>query len=864
MRKYRIISIVISFILFSGVVLGLVTSNKNFQPRVTYTQQIEYLQTSAGTNFQIINDIFDNKAGSYDNDGFFPQLYETSLQGTYYGLSILDSISKLEVANKSKIIDYIMSHYNSTSGVFTDEYSSRYLGTDFSYTYYPLSTLLEVNAYALLSLSLLGSLNLIDGSKSINFLWSCYNPVSSGFIGQPYDPNLRDEFKISTMDNTYFAIITLDLLMASWSGNMNQKNELIAYINSLQNTNPIGWQYGGFYNDDNSSFNSLGLLFEPNMLSSYYCIKSLEVFGMESSINVVSFNQFLDSLYDSGVHYFRISKADFSNFTNVVATALGLELSQITNYLNINETEVSSFLYINRNSVGLWDGSTSIQKYELIDTFQILRSMFNAGKVGMFNNGDTQQMVNSLFSLFSDSEAFFLIPKEYNSLDLTHTMVQSFNLFDKVSDLDLLSLYSSITDSYYYDDYFLYDGFISYISEQGDNFHIGFRSYPIEFYSAGNEDYFSSIGTIMSHKATYKALDSLRMLFKLDDFGLTHDLSRLLTNIVDTQFLNPSYPDQDGAFLSLMEYNPSRAEFLSKSIHLEYSFYAIKIMELLTEYLGIGDITFINFDIGQFYEYLLGHTVETPEILYFQPSYTGNVDTIIRNTYYMVYILKSLDLYTLNSEKVEKFIEQNVDYTSIENVYYCYKIIELLDSELELSGNDLQGLIEDLYIPSLYDFYSSPTHTKINQEIFFWICDMTKSDLQIVAQYDENIILGNFFSLSASLFNLVLSDFEYNLSFRFECPQLGAPNIMDKEEENQFTLKVRIPQRSTNYPSIEGKLVAYDDTQKLVEKTISITTLYTQKYYQDDLNAAVVLSALFLIVPGGFVIISTKKTKKLR
>jgi len=191
MRKYKKVSVAISFILFFGVVLSLNTLNKNFQPDVTYKQQIELLQTSAGSNFQAINDIFNNKAGSYDSDGFFPQLYETSLQATYYGLSILDSISKLEVSNKSKITNYIMSHYNSTSGLFMDEYSSRYLGTDFSYTYYPLSTLLEVNSYALLSLSLLGGLNLIDTSKSINFLWSCYNPVSSGFIGQSYDPNLK-------------------------------------------------------------------------------------------------------------------------------------------------------------------------------------------------------------------------------------------------------------------------------------------------------------------------------------------------------------------------------------------------------------------------------------------------------------------------------------------------------------------------------------------------------------------------------------------------------------------------------------------------------------------------------------------------
>ena len=356
MRKYKLISVVIGFLLFFGVTFSFYEFNKDFQPKVTYTQDIDLLPTSAESNYQIINDIFNNKAVNYEDDGFFPQLYESSLQATYYGLSILNSIGKIDTINKSKFASYIMNHYISSSGIFMDEYASRYLGTDFSYTYYPLSTVLEVNCYALLSLSLLGKLNLINIGKSINFLWSCYNPISSGFIGQPYSSDLEDEFKISTMDNTYFAIITLELLKTSWSSRTNQKEGLIAYINTLQNTNSAGWQYGGFYNDNNSFFNSLGILFEPNLLSSFYCIKSLEIFDMVSSIDDVSFNQFLDSLYDPVNHYFRMSRVDFTNFTNIVATAIGLELSNITSYQTINRAEVISFLYNSKNLIGLWAG----------------------------------------------------------------------------------------------------------------------------------------------------------------------------------------------------------------------------------------------------------------------------------------------------------------------------------------------------------------------------------------------------------------------------------------------------------------------------------------------------------------------------
>jgi len=861
MRKYKLLSIVIGFLLFFGVILSLNTLNKDFQPKITYLKDPELLPSSAESNYQIINEIFNNKANSYEDDGFFPQLYEHSLQATYYGLFILNAIAKLEVANESKIISFIMSHYNSSSGLFMDEYAYRYLGTDFSYTYYPLSTVLEVNCYALLSLSLLGRLNLIDTNKFVNFLWSCYNPISSGFIGQPYQSDLAENFKISTMDNTYFAIKTLDLLlMGSWMGYSTPKAELITFINSLQNTNSFGWQTGGFYNDNSSFFDSLGILFEPNLLSSYYSIKSLEIFGMVSSINEVLFLQFLDSLYDPVDHYFRISKVDFTNFTNVVATAIGLELSEIMNYQTMNKSRVLSFLYSNRNTVGLWDGSTSIQKYELIDTFQILRSINNTGEVKMLNSGDTQQIIDSLFTLFSNSEEFYLIPSEYNTMDLTYAMIKSFDLFDKVFELDLQALYSGITNSYFYDDYFQYDGFISYICE--DNSYNGFRSYPIEFYSAGDKDYVNSLGYLMSHKATYQALDSLKSMYKLDDFGLTHNLSRMLTNIVDTQFLNASYSDQNGAFLPIMEFEPLRVELLSKNIFFEYSFYAIKTMELLTEYLNIGDITFIDFDINELYNYIQRHTVETSKILYFQPGYTDDIDTILQNTYYMIYILKTLDLYSFNSQKIKGFIEQNLDYNSIKNIYFSYKISDLLNLDVELNSYDLQELINNIFIASSYEFYMTNTHTTINQEIFLWICDMTKSDLEIVVEYDEDVILGTYLSINASLFNLILSDFEYNLSFQFEGAQLGV-HTMDKLGDNQFSLELLVPHLSINYPTIEGKLVAYDSTQKLTERSISIHTHYNQKYYKDEVSTSVVLSALFLGIPGGFVLISGKKTKKL-
>ena len=165
MKNYKLFSILFRIILFFGVILNLQTINKDFQPESTYTQNLELLPTTTDSPYQIINDIFTTKASNYEDDDFFSQIYGSSIQATYYALFILNSIGKIDIVNKSKISSYIMSYYNPSSGIFMDEYASRYLGTDFDYVYYPHSTVLEVNCYALLSLSLIIMLDLIDSGK---------------------------------------------------------------------------------------------------------------------------------------------------------------------------------------------------------------------------------------------------------------------------------------------------------------------------------------------------------------------------------------------------------------------------------------------------------------------------------------------------------------------------------------------------------------------------------------------------------------------------------------------------------------------------------------------------------------------------
>ena len=270
---------IFSLILGSVILTSSIVTNSYAYYRDVFSEPVPFESPFSSTysNRELIQEIIDNKINQYSEKGYFQQLYEANLQSIYFALFTLDTIDRLSAINESKILDVIMSYYSEEDHIFIDSYAKRYLDTDFSVDYYPLNTLLEVNCYALLTLDILDQIELINSLEMISFIWSCYQPVTSGFIGQPYYAALDTEFKIATMDNTYFAVQALNLLLPDWDNYQTKVNELIIFINSLQET---GSHYG-FKNDIDDSFYSLELYpgIEPTILSSYYCVKTLEIFG---------------------------------------------------------------------------------------------------------------------------------------------------------------------------------------------------------------------------------------------------------------------------------------------------------------------------------------------------------------------------------------------------------------------------------------------------------------------------------------------------------------------------------------------------------------------------------------------------------
>ncbi|NVM34509.1 MAG: hypothetical protein HWN81_02865 [Candidatus Lokiarchaeota archaeon] len=829
--KYFILLIVVVTLVFHPPTQGFSVYRARSNTKGNL-HDLDTLFTSTVDNSGIIDSIFDTKIQDYDNHSYYSQIYESSLQATYYALYILNTLGKLHTINKTAIINFVLSHYESSSNRFMDSLSYRYLNIDVSRDWsYPFSSTLETTCYATLSLELLDSLDLIDTQDIIDYIWSCYNTDTSGFIGQPYESTLPTIFKISTMDNTFFAVITLDLLISDWLMYLNQKNNIIQFINDLQ----IGegsWQTGGFFNDYYPDFDSLSPLFEPNLLSSFYSIKTLEVFGMEDIINRLDFHQFLNNSYDSLLNYFHIAPWEYiENYGNIVATSLGLILSDITEFTDINRVEVINFILSNRNSFGCWDQSTTITHHELIDTFQIIRSLENSQVISQLTLEERNQIGNAT-QFYYQMNGYSLLSEDYTSMNLVNTIVRSFELYGKLADINIQEIYAQITTSFTENYQVMFtNSFIGYLAKT--DIMAGFRSYPIEYYSNNNK--------LRSHKSTYYALDSLSRMFKLDDFLFEIDGNELISDIVATQFLNDSYYDTYGAFSPLWPYNSYyQSTFLNSNIRFEYSYYAIKCLELLAYQLGLGNITSLGVDTMALYNYIERNIIETPTELYFDPSYTSNIEVILEYTYYMIYILKTLNMYGKDSQKIITYVEANLDYENIKNVYFSYKISEILNIDIEFDRELTQQLVQKIYSEQYNEFYCTSNREVITYESFYWICEMARnSKIGIEASYSSIVDLGSYNHIEVSLDNLILHDFGTYLTFKFESNQLGA-HLFSEQPDGNHVADILIPFDPVYYPLIGGYLRAYEGSLVRAEQYISFDTTYTLEYnltIQNEINA---------------------------
>jgi prenyltransferase beta subunit len=788
--------------------------------------RLEFPKSSDATNLEIINTIFDSKNSDYSSSGYYPQIYSSSLQATYYALSVLEAIDRIDEIDQQKAIDYVISFYNSSSHQFLDENALRYLASEIPRRYLPLSTLLEINCYAVLSLSILNSLNRIDTTEIIDFIWDCYHPNLHGFIGQPYDSSLDEGFKIPTADNTYYAVIALDLLGIDWNQYSQERSDIISYIENLQSLSSDT----GFYNDYEPMFDSL-MEPEPNMFASYYCIKTLETLG-SAYVDVIDKNKFyqdLSSLYHSDEFYFDISSTVWvNNYSNIVATAINLELSDITGFTNFDRNEVVNFMLNNRVYRGGWEASTTIKYHELIDTFQIVRSLSNVGAISELIMSEKDE-IESFVGLFSQERGFSLISEDYTSVDLIYAVVTSYEHFDRLGELSIQELYDLLEGTVKESD----GNYRFFACTNLDLSKLSFRSKPYDYYSTGYHKYVEEMNSISSNKDIFKTLGALDKIFKLNDFASSYNLYTVLQAIIDSQFLDPLYTKNFGAFLiNNVNYSSERKNDL---IYLKYSYYALKAMELIADFFSLGSITGVyfsdlGFDRAALATYIVRNIIETPTELYFEVDYSDSVELALENLYFSIYILEALNQFSLDVNKIENFVLNNLNYSNVKNLYYCYKISEILDLNITFDVEQTHSLIQNIYSDIYDEFYATTEREFLEQETFLWVCEMAKNDqVRINARYSNSITLGGSNVFSVDLVNLILSDFGQYTTVKLESIQLGT-FVFDQMTNRTHQKEIHIPVDPNNYPVVIGELCVYDGSTKVAQLPISFNTTFDTIY----------------------------------
>ena len=827
MMKWKKNRVLISIVLIVVLAYFSTISIKSVaNPGERQNKNFDLLATSDTSNLEILEEIFDAKNADYAIYGYYPQIYSDSLQATYYALYVLDAIGKLGDIDQQAVVNYIMSFYNSSSHIFSDENSQRYLASKIHGRYYPLSTLLEVNCYAVLSLEILNSINLIDIAEMVTFIRSCYHTYLHGFIGQPYNSSLEEGFKVPTADNTYYSVITLDALGFDWNSRPQERDEIAFYIDSLQSIDSST----GFYNDNEGIFDSL-MEVEPNQFASYYCVKTLETFG-SSYVDIIDkpkFLQHIGALYHPEGAYFDISNSVWVvNYSNIVATAINLELADITGFTSFARSDVLAFIFDNRNYQGGWEASTSVKYHELMDTFQIVRSLSETGDISGLSLVEKDEIAFYI-TLFAQERGYSLLSEDYTSVDLLYSLVTSYEYFGKIGELNIQSIYDLLIGTVV-DRIGIYDFFAC---TSMDLTKTSFRSKPFDYYTDGHHKFVDEINAISSHETLFKTLDSLKKIFKLNDFAALYDLNSVLQDVIDSQFLDPSYTENFGAFL--IDNIASAPEWKNDLVYLQYSYYAIRTMETISQYLELGNIMSsyfadLGFDKIALATYIVRNIVESPVELYFDAKYSNNVELALENLYFTIYILNAIDQFSLDINKIRNFVINNLNYSNAKNLYYSYKISEYLDLNINFDVEQTHALVQSIYSDTYNEFYLTVERKELEHDVFLWLCEIAKTDdVRLSASYYDVVGLGGNNLFSVELANLIFWDFGQYTTVKLESAQLGTI-VLDQLGNHTYQKEVYIPIDFANYPIVEGELCVYDGAIKKGSVPFSFITEFDSQF----------------------------------
>jgi len=414
------------------------------------------------------------------------------------------------------------------------------------------------------------------------------------------------------------------------------------------------------------------------------------------------------------------------------------------------------------------------------------------------------------------------------SLNLIYTVVNSFSLFGKIPDLDISGLNDMIETNYRGEQF----GFTACANMNQE--YIRFRSRPIEYYSNGEHRYTNVTGALVDHKFNYMALQSLLQLYKLDDFDDQYDLMNIFNNIIDSQYLEQDF-DNYGAFVMFNKFGSP--EYQNNFIFFEYSYYAIKTLELISNYFHLGALVNLPFNKIALQEYIERNIVETNTTLYFNPQFTTDPCITLKYTYNMAYNLKALNALSLNFNKITQFVLENLDYDNILKLYYCYKISDLLNLNVEFDLELAQNLVTNLFSDEYHELFIDSDFQELDQESFLWVCDLAaNSEFVVNSVYDDSIVLGDINTITTSFCNMIFPEYGTDVVVKFESPTLGAVELA-RLSNTTYQVNLMVPEEPENFPCINGSLKAFKNTAVIGEAPVffytSLNQIVTRAYKKE-------------------------------
>ncbi len=835
-RKYFVMILVFCAI-NTSIMIRCLESDKLVNTDINTRHDLQIHLSTPGYNQSDLDELLDGRLSDYNLYGCFQEHYTPSIRDTYFALYALDAIDKLDQINESIILNYITAHYNSTNNEFQDSYSLRFYDLVDSEAFYQNSPLLTY-CYAVLSLDIMGELDVLAHKNITNYIWSCHDSDTGGFFGHP-TPTTSPQ-NIPTAENTFFAVKVLNFLNFNWNNYAAQRSQIVSFLNSLQIQSPYNsFTHGGFNNDLEDSVDTV-LRYDPNLRSAFFVLITLDSFNMLDVINIENFMQYIEGLYDldSGCFYYNYFNK-ISKIYNIFSTALGMELAELIGF-TYDDMLSLNFLLNNRMALGGWENTQYLGNYELIDTYEVIRYFKRNGKLSNLNNL-TREEIHSFILRFQQMEGFSTLSKDHISLKVIWNTVSAFDINYRISDLNLQELYEVIESAHKtYDFGGLGEGtFYGPVTTNLSS--VNYRTAPLEYKGTRNHNYTNEIGFLHSAEHIFYALFALDSIYKLDDFSSANNLSELLEHLVDCQFLEANH-SRYGGFIPDYQFSMYSPEYFEDYIYLRYAYFTIRGIEILDSFLYDGNITNNGINLDALYTFISRNTVETSQYLYYDPYYSDDFSDILEDTYHMVYILSAIGSYNLNTQKIVNYILSILDYTDFRDIYYAYRISKILNNSIDFDIGSVRNLLFNLFIEEEEEFFNSYISEIPDTNMIFWICDIAKNDdIRLFYQIDDSATLGYTFHIEASICNLILDDFGPTVTMKLETDKLGKI-VLERISENLFGNDILLELDPEHLPRINGYLSVYSGIDKIFEVPmeleigIDIISNYAYNNNSDTLN----------------------------